>query len=76
MKKKATNFFKSFKINSKSYLKTNILFMTFVLTTIINGMLLRFLTVKNYFAKIFSNSPRRIGVSIEASRFVMLPFLL
>lgn len=35
--------------NSKSYLKTNILFMTFVITSVLNGCLLRFLTVKNYF---------------------------
>ena len=42
-------FFKKFGVNSKSYLKTNILFMTFVLTTVINGTLLRYLTVKNYF---------------------------
>lgn len=37
------------KVVSKNYLKTNILFMTFVLTSLINGCLLRFLTVKNYF---------------------------
>lgn len=34
---------------SVNYLKTNILFSTFVLTSLINGCLLRFLTVKNYF---------------------------
>lgn len=49
MKDKVINFFKNFKVNSKSYLKTNILFMTFVLTSVINGVLLRSLTVKNYF---------------------------
>lgn len=32
-----------------SYAKTNILFFTFVFTSVLNGMLLRFLTVKNYF---------------------------
>ena len=39
------------KVKSKSvnYLKTNILFFTFVITSVLNGMLLRFLTVKNYF---------------------------
>ncbi len=37
------------KVVSKNYLKTNVLFMTFVLTSLINGCLLRFLTVKNYF---------------------------
>ena len=49
MKKKITEFINLFKIHSKSYLKTNILFMTFVSTSVINGCLLRFLTVKNYF---------------------------
>ena len=34
---------------SKVYVKTNILFMTFVVTSVVNAMLLRFLTVKNYF---------------------------
>lgn len=37
------------RINSKKYLKTNVLFMTFVLSSLINGCLIRFLTVKNYF---------------------------
>ena len=49
MKKKIKEFVDLFKIHSKSYLKTNILFMTFVSTSVINGCLLRFLTVKNYF---------------------------
>lgn len=39
----------NFKVKSSSYLKTNILFMTFVLSSVINGCLIRFLTVKNYF---------------------------
>ncbi len=34
----------------KEYAKTNKLFITFVITSLINGMLLRFLTVHNYFA--------------------------
>lgn len=34
---------------SKKYLKNNILFLTFVLSSLINGCLIRFLTVKNYF---------------------------
>lgn len=34
---------------AKQYLKTNILFMTFVISSVINGSILRFLTVKNYF---------------------------
>lgn len=33
---------------AKRYLKTNVLFMTFVITSLINASLLRFLTVKNY----------------------------
>ena len=37
------------KINSKSYMKTNVLFFTFVITSLLNASLLRFLTVKNYF---------------------------
>lgn len=37
------------KTKSMTYMKTNILFFTFVLTSVLNGMLLRFLTVKNYF---------------------------
>lgn len=40
---------KKVKTVSKNYLKTNVLFMTFVITSLINGCLLRFLTVKNYF---------------------------
>ena len=34
----------------KYYASTSILFITFVVSTLINGMLLRFLTVHNYFA--------------------------
>ena len=49
MKEKTKDFFINIKGNSKTYLKTNILFMTFVLSSVINGCLLRFLTVKNYF---------------------------
>lgn len=37
------------KTNTVSYAKTNVLFFTFVLINVLNGMLLRFLTVKNYF---------------------------
>lgn len=37
------------KEKSKLYLSTNILFITFVLTSVINATLLRFLTVKNFF---------------------------
>lgn len=49
MKEKTLNFLNSFKLHSKAYLKTNVLFMTFVLTSVINGCLIRFFTVKNYF---------------------------
>ena len=49
MKERFNEFLSLFKIHSKTYLKTNILFMTFVGTSVINGCLLRFLTVKNYF---------------------------
>ena len=34
----------------KNYFNTNILFFTFVITTLINGILLRFITVHNFFA--------------------------
>ncbi len=43
------DFIDKFKRNSRSYLSTNILFMTFVITSVLNSTLLRFLTVKNYF---------------------------
>ena len=49
MKAKTKDFFVNFKGNSAVYLKTNILFMTFVISSLINGCLLRFFTVKNYF---------------------------
>lgn len=35
--------------NYKQYVKTNILFITFVICSVINSTLLRFLTVKNFF---------------------------
>ena len=51
MKNKILKFFKQLKdFQYKEYAKTNILFFTFVITTLINGMLLRFVTVHNYFA--------------------------
>ena len=40
---------KILKFNYKSYFKTNILFLTFVCTSVFNGLLLRALTVKNYY---------------------------
>lgn len=36
--------------NLKQYIKDNSVFLVFVISTLINGCLLRFLTVKNYFA--------------------------
>lgn len=51
MKKFIMNIINKIKnFNYKEYFKNNILFLTFVLSTLINGCLLRFLTVKNYFA--------------------------
>ncbi len=49
LKKDFMEFFKSLKKWSKRYFSTNILFMTFVLTSLINEYLVRFFTVKNYF---------------------------
>ena len=37
------------KAKIREYLGTNILFMTFVLSSVVNGCLIRFLTIKNYF---------------------------
>lgn len=48
-KENFNNFFKTAKECSKSYLKTNILFMTFIISSFINASLVRFFTVKNYF---------------------------
>lgn len=36
--------------NVKNYLKTNLLMCTFIITSLINGCLVRFFTVSNYFA--------------------------
>ena len=46
MIKEIQKFFKKLKI----YLKTNILMCTFIITSLINGCLVRFFTVQNYFA--------------------------
>lgn len=43
------DFLNKLKRHSKNYLSTNILFMTFVSTSVLNATLLRFFTVKNYF---------------------------
>ena len=40
---------KTVKSYSASYMKTNILFLSFVVTSVLNATLLRYLTVKNYF---------------------------
>lgn len=48
--KKVKNIFGNIKsMNYKDYAKTNILFITFVLTSLFNSTLLRYLTIKNYF---------------------------
>lgn len=49
MRDKIEKFFNSTSIKVKNYTKTNILFLTFVLTSVLNAAILRFLTVKNYF---------------------------
>ena len=43
------NFINKFKVSTKGYLTTNVLFITFVITSVLNATLLRFFTVKNYF---------------------------
>ena len=51
MKEKVKKIIKKVKkFDYKDYISTNKLFFTFVLTTLLNGMLLRFFTVHNYFA--------------------------
>lgn len=49
MKEKIKKFLMNFKIQSKDYLKTNVLFATFVITSILNEILLRTFTIKNTF---------------------------
>lgn len=48
MKENFNSLTKKLKKNSKFYMKTNVLFLTFVITSVLNACLLRFLTVKNY----------------------------
>lgn len=43
------NYFNTIKNSSKKYITTNILFMTFITTNLINVTMLRFMTVNNYF---------------------------
>lgn len=51
MKNKIHNIIEKVKeFDYKDYASTNVLFLTYVVTSLINGMLLRFLTVHNYFA--------------------------
>lgn len=51
MKKSANKIIKKIRnFDYKHYFNTSILFFTFVVTNLINGMLLRFFTVHNYFA--------------------------
>ena len=42
-------FLKRFAKGTKNYFKHNALFITFVITTLIEGSLLRFFTVKNFY---------------------------
>ena len=49
LKNNFKDFCTSFKAWSKRYISTNILFITFVITSLINAYLLRYFTVKNYF---------------------------
>ena len=44
------NLFNKFKISSKKYLKTNILFISYVVLSLLNSTLLRIFTVGNYLA--------------------------
>ena len=48
-KERFLDFLDVFKKWSKKYVSTNVLFITFVLTSVINAYLLRYFTVKNYF---------------------------
>lgn len=50
MKKRLLVFInKFFRFDYKSYCKNNVLFLTFLITSVINGILIRALTVKNFF---------------------------
>lgn len=48
IKGKICYYFEKVKLKAQEYMKTNILFSTFVITSVMNASLLRFLTVKNY----------------------------
>lgn len=49
MKNQFSKIKKKFHFDYKKYIKSNILFLTFVISSVINATLLRFLTVKNFF---------------------------
>ena len=49
-KLKSKNFINDFIVNAKTYFKTNILFISYFVLSLLNATLLRFFTVKNYFA--------------------------
>lgn len=49
LKKYSIKLIKEFRLFSKNYVKTNILFATFLITSLINVSLLRFFTVQNFF---------------------------
>lgn len=44
------NLINKLKINSKAYLRTNVLFISYVVLSLLNSTLLRFFTVNNFFA--------------------------
>lgn len=49
MKENTKDYLVKFKNKFFEYIRTNILFFTFVLTSVINASILRFFTIKNYF---------------------------
>ena len=49
MREKVEKYLNKINKKVKKYVKTNILFLTFILTSVMNSAILRFLTVKNYF---------------------------
>lgn len=49
IKERTFYYVKQAKVKLVEYIKTNILFSTFVITSVLNSTLLRFFTVKNYF---------------------------
>ena len=50
MKREISTYIKSLNYRFISYARTNVILMVFVVTNLINGIILRMLTVKNVFA--------------------------